>query len=126
MASAGYGGAGLTDAARVRRLLEAPVGVERHAARFRCVLALVAPWGKEALVEGLVQGVLTDAPRGAGGFGYDSIFLVPTLGRTFGELPPAEKDRLSHRADAVARAHPILAAWHPQAVRRARGGRPGS
>jgi XTP/dITP diphosphohydrolase len=85
-------------------------------ARFRCVVALVAPWGAEAVVEGTVEGRLAGAPRGTGGFGYDPIFLVPALGRTFAELAPAEKDRLSHRGRAIARARPILAAWAPRAA----------
>jgi XTP/dITP diphosphohydrolase len=109
--SALYGGPGLTDAARVARLLAEVGAVRARGARFRCVLALVAPWGEEAVVEGVAEGVLTDRPRGIQGFGYDPIFLVPALGRTFGELAGAEKDQLSHRARAVAAARPILARW---------------
>jgi XTP/dITP diphosphohydrolase len=109
--SARYGGPGLTDAERVTRLLAELGPVSARGARFRCVLALVAPWGDEAVVEGVVEGVLTDRPRGARGFGYDPIFLVPVLGRTFGELPDAEKDRLSHRARAADAARPVLARW---------------
>jgi XTP/dITP diphosphohydrolase len=109
--SARYGGPGLGDAERVARLL-AELGAEpRRAARFRCVLALVAPWGEEVVVEGVVEGALADRPRGTRGFGYDPVFLVPTLGRTFGELPAAEKARLSHRARAAALARPILTRW---------------
>jgi XTP/dITP diphosphohydrolase len=117
IASARYGGPGLTDPERVMRLLAELRPVTRRAARFRCALALVAPWGEEALVEGVVEGVLTDAPRGTQGFGYDPIFLVPALGRTFGELSDAEKDGLSHRARAVAAARPILARWVRRASR---------
>ena len=119
VASARYGGPGLTDAARVARLLAAVAGAPSRAARFRCVLALVAPWGEEATVEGVVEGVLTDEPRGWGGFGYDPVFLVPELGRTFAELGPAEKDRRSHRGRAVAGARPILARWARRARERA-------
>ena len=111
VASARYGGPGLTDAQRVTHLLAALTGVTARAARFRCALAVVAPWGEETVTEGVVEGVLTEAPRGTGGFGYDPIFLVPALGRTFGELPAVEKDRLSHRARAVTAARPILARW---------------
>jgi XTP/dITP diphosphohydrolase len=111
VASARYGGPGLTDAERVTRLL-AEVGTpSARGARFRCALALAAPWGEEAVVEGVVEGVLADRPRGTQGFGYDPIFLVPVLGRTFGELAGAEKDRLSHRARAAAAARPILTRW---------------
>jgi len=111
VASARYGGPGLTDAERVTRLLAAIGPTAPRRARFRCLLALVAPWGEESLVEGVVEGILTDRPRGAGGFGYDPIFLIPALGRTFGELPAVEKDRLSHRARAAAAARPILTRW---------------
>ena len=62
-------------------------------------------------MEGIVEGVLTDAPRGTQGFGYDPIFLVPARGRTFGELSDEDKDQLSHRARAAAVARPILARW---------------
>lgn len=116
VASARYGGPGLTDAERVARLLGEVAGAPSRAARFRCVLALAAPWGEEAVVEGVVEGVLAERPRGAGGFGYDPIFVVPELGRTFAELPPADKHRLSHRARAVAAARPILERWRGRAA----------
>jgi len=111
VASARYGGPGLSDAQRTERLLAELGSTAIRGARFRCVLALVAPWGEEAVVEGIVEGVLTDAPRGTHGFGYDPIFLIPALTRTFGELSGSEKDRLSHRARAVLAARPILARW---------------
>lgn len=111
VASARYGSPGLTDAERVERLLAELTGAPSRTARFRCVLALAAPWGAEALVEGLVDGLLTETPRGTGGFGYDPVFLVPELGRTFAELAADEKDRVSHRARAVMRAGPILREW---------------
>jgi XTP/dITP diphosphohydrolase len=120
VASARYGGPGLDDAGRVRQLLAELAGVTTRTARFRSVLALVAPWGAEAVVEGVVEGVLTGAPRGDGGFGYDPIFLVPEVGRTFGELADGEKHRLSHRGRAVARARPILEVWAPEAGERDR------
>lgn len=111
--SARYGGPDLSDRERVKRLLEATEGVpdDRRTARFRCVLALTAPWGEETTVEGIVEGSLTRSPRGAGGFGYDPIFWVPEVGRTFAELSPAEKARVSHRARAVDAARPLLERW---------------
>jgi XTP/dITP diphosphohydrolase len=111
VASARYGGPRLPDAERVTRLLAELGPAPVRDARFRCVLALVAPWGEEAVVEGVVEGVLADRPRGTQGFGYDPIFLLPAFGRTFGELPDAEKARLSHRARAADAARPILARW---------------
>src|SRR5262249_56926359 len=79
VASARYGGPGLTDAERVTRLLAELETATTRGARFRCVLALAAPWGEEAVVEGVVEGHLADRPRGTQGFGYDPIFLVPAL-----------------------------------------------
>jgi XTP/dITP diphosphohydrolase len=119
IASARYGGPGLTDPERVTRLLAEVGPTPARSSRFRCALALVAPWGEEALVEGVVEGVLTDAPRGTHGFGYDPVFLVPALGRTFGEVSDAEKDGVSHRARAVAAARPILARWAARLARSA-------
>jgi XTP/dITP diphosphohydrolase len=116
LASARYGGPGLTDAERVARLLAEMAGRAPRTARFRCVLALAAPWGETACVEGVVEGVLTEAPRGPGGFGYDPIFLLPDLGRTLAELPPAEKHRVSHRGRAVLAARPTLARWRLRAA----------
>ncbi len=108
--SARYGGEGLTDADRVRRLLEELRGVDRagRGARFRCALALVVPHGRKMIVEGECRGVIDDAPRGTGGFGYDPVFLLPDLGKTMAELTPEEKDRVSHRAQAARKLLPYL------------------
>jgi len=109
--SARFGGAGLDDAGRTALLLERLRGVppERRTARFRCVIALVEPAGRERLVEGVAEGVIAEAPRGAGGFGYDPVFLYPPLGRTFGELTDDEKARVSHRGLAVRALRALLA-----------------
>jgi XTP/dITP diphosphohydrolase len=73
------------------------------AARFRCVLSFAAPDGRVLCRgEGAVGGVLVEEARGSGGFGYDPHFLVPALGRTFAEIVAAEKNRISHRARALA------------------------
>lgn len=76
--------------------------VDRSCA-FHCVLALAWPDGESAVYEGTAPGVLTWPPRGTMGFGYDPVF-VPSGGEaTFAELDPAEKHRISHRADAFAK-----------------------
>lgn len=108
--SARFGGAGLDDAGRCARLLEALRGVpaERRTARFRCVVALVEPGGRERVVEGVVEGVITDAPRGRGGFGYDPLFLYPPLGRTFAELSAEDKARVSHRGRTLSTVRALL------------------
>ncbi len=108
--SARYGGPGLDDRARVARLLAALAGVpaDERTARFRAVIALVDPDGNETIVEGVVEGVITDAPRGTAGFGYDPVFFYPPLGRTFGELDADETDQVSHRGRAVRALRPLL------------------
>ena len=76
---------------------------EAPAARFRCVLSVASADGRVACRGvGACEGVLVEDARGAGGFGYDAHFLVPGLGRTFAELGPGEKNRISHRARALA------------------------
>ena len=97
--SARYGGPGLDDAGRVARLLEslAAVPPEKRTARFRCVIAVVEPDGREHFAEGVVEGVIAAAPRGTGGFGYDPLFVVAGDGRTMAELSAAEIGRASCR-----------------------------
>jgi XTP/dITP diphosphohydrolase len=108
--SARFGGPGLDDTGRCARLLDALRGVPsaRRTARFRCVIALVEPGQREETVEGAADGVILDAPRGMGGFGYDPLFYYPPLGRTFAELTEAEKARVSHRGLALAAARRLL------------------
>ena len=108
--SARFGGPGLDDAGRTALLLERLRGVptERRTARFRCVIAIVEPGGREQLAEGVVDGRIAEAPRGSGGFGYDPVFFYPPLGRTFAELTDEEKARVSHRGLALAAARRLL------------------
>ena len=77
-----------------------PLPAAQRRARFRCSLALAREGRVLGSFEGQVEGVVADAPRGSGGFGYDPLFLLPELGRTFAELAPAEKLRYSHRGRA--------------------------
>jgi len=97
--SARYAGPGASDADRVEKLLgemRGKVGLERHA-RFVCVTAVAQAGRAMAVVSDLAQGVITAEPRGAGGFGYDPVFLFAELGRTYAELTPDEKNAYSHR-----------------------------
>jgi XTP/dITP diphosphohydrolase len=101
--SARYAGPGATDAANNAKLLEALRGVppERRGARYRCVAAFVDPArGLELTRAGACEGRLLEAPRGAGGFGYDPLFELPGRGLTMAEIHLDEKNRLSHRAAA--------------------------
>ena len=70
---------------------------------FACVLAIAWPNGESAVYEGRVDGTLTWPPRGQLGFGYDPVFVPLGRAQTFAELDPAEKHRISHRADAFAK-----------------------
>ena len=71
-------------------------------ARFHCVVALATPDRVLAVTEGTCDGRITDQPAGSNGFGYDPHFYLPDLGRTMAQLPPEMKNRLSHRARALA------------------------
>jgi XTP/dITP diphosphohydrolase len=99
-----YAGPDATDAERNARLLAELAGVPdpQRTARFRCAVALAAPDGRLWTAEGTCEGRITHAPRGEHGFGYDPIFRLPDLDRTMAELLLEEKDRLSHRARALA------------------------
>lgn len=108
--SARYAGPAAQDAENIAKVLEELQGVPgaHRKARFVCVIAICTPEGQCKWVEGECGGVITEAPRGSQGFGYDPIFLVPELGKTFAELEPEEKNRISHRAQAVHKVRPLL------------------
>jgi len=109
--SARYAGEPTDDQANNRKLLEAMADLpdDRRAAAFRCALALADPAGSIRLeTDGACRGRLTREARGAGGFGYDPLFLIPEYHKTFGELSPLVKHQLSHRARAFAGLRPAL------------------
>ncbi len=88
--------------AEIERQLQAKGATDRSA-RFVCALALVYPDGREQAFEGEVVGEVVAVPRGTNGFGYDPIFVASGHTETFGELGPAVKHAMSHRADAFAK-----------------------
>jgi XTP/dITP diphosphohydrolase len=90
------------------RYLLAALPAGHHSAHYVCVIAIVAPDGREDLFRGTVDGVILDEPRGTNGFGYDPLFFVPPLDATLAEVPPDVKNTLSHRARAVSTAVPRL------------------
>lgn len=108
--SARWAGTGASDDDRNAKLLLALADVppERRTARFACAVALAIPGGETTIAEGFCEGVILNAPRGANGFGYDPLFLLPDLGRTMAELISDEKNHLSHRALALLRLFPAL------------------
>lgn len=100
-----------TNVARIERVLRELRGVANRRARFVCVVALASPDGRYETTRGTVEGVITEAPRGDGGFGYDPIFLPDGHESTFAELPSDVKDSISHRANALRAAIPLLKSW---------------
>ena len=110
--SARWAGRSRDDAANLALVLDqvADVPGEARGASFVCAAALVLPDGTEHVVEGRVVGSLVREPRGAGGFGYDPIFLPQGSARTTAELSAAEKHAISHRGEAFRALAPLLSA----------------
>jgi XTP/dITP diphosphohydrolase len=102
--SARFAGPDADDGANNAKLLAALAGTPAsgRSARYRCALAFVDPVANTELrAEGVWEGIILDAPRGTGGFGYDAYFWLPALGMTAAELEPREKNRHSHRGMAL-------------------------
>ena len=98
-----------TDPERITRLLQALNGSDQRQAYFCAALCIAAPDGTILLeVEGRCDGLITAAPRGDQGFGYDPIFEVAGTGRTFAEMPLAEKKQHGHRGKAFTHLEPRL------------------
>ncbi len=100
--SARYAGVQQDSRANVAKLLQALAQTPpaQRAARFRCVIAVARPDGMTLTATGSCDGIITEQPRGAGGFGYDPVFFYPAIGLTFAEMSPAQKNQVSHRAQA--------------------------
>ena len=100
--SARFAGPDATYHDNVQKMLRELEGVPeaQRTARFRCAIAILDPGGREAIVHGEVDGRILEAIRGTGGFGYDPIFVADGYTHTFGEMDPAVKHTISHRADA--------------------------
>ena len=100
-----------SDAERIARLLAELDAAPNRRAAFVAALALADPDGVVQLaVEGRCEGLIAEAPRGEGGFGYDPVFLVPELDLTFAEMDKATKARIGHRGRAFAAMEPGLRA----------------
>ena len=99
--SARYGGEGLDDTGRWQLLLKNMEGKENRACKFVSVICCAFPDGTQLMARGEVHGVVAQGPRGEGGFGYDPIFWLPEQGKSMAELTAEEKNKISHRGNAL-------------------------
>lgn len=108
--SSRFAGEAATDEENNRKLLRLMRGVpaSRRQARYCCVAALVDAQKIIGVVRGTCEGVIATHARGSNGFGYDPLFLIPSLNKTFGELPLSVKSQMSHRARALRKIEKIL------------------
>ncbi len=107
--SARYAGKDGDSAANNALLLANLAGVSDRRAHFTCAVALIAPTGEESVVEGRCDGRIQLSPTGAGGFGYDPLFVPDGFDRSFAELSADEKNAISHRGRALSAVREILA-----------------
>ena len=108
--AARYAGPNATYEDNWRKLLRKLDGVpwERRRARFITVAAIARPAAKVQVVEGVLEGLIAEEPAGTQGFGYDPVFFVPEAGKTLAQLSPDQKNRISHRARALAKIKELL------------------
>ncbi|WP_027724146.1 XTP/dITP diphosphatase [Tuberibacillus calidus] len=108
--SARYAGEEKDDRKNIEKVLKEleDVPMNERSARFVCVLAVSRPGSETVFAEGECRGLITTAPRGEGGFGYDPIFYIPEMNKTFAELTSDEKNAISHRARALKKLEKLL------------------
>ncbi len=99
--SARYAGEPRDDRKNIEKLLDKMKNLTERRAYFICVIAFAEPDGDIRTFEGRVNGIITHEPRGNKGFGYDPVFIPDGMTKTFAEMEPEEKDRLSHRRKAI-------------------------
>lgn len=100
----------VSDEERNRIVLEKLTGVppEQRTARFRCSVGVATPEGEVEVVEATCEGFIATEPKGAGGFGYDPIFILKDDGQRMAELSVEEKNEVSHRGKALRLVRPLL------------------
>jgi XTP/dITP diphosphohydrolase len=103
-------GSGGDDAANNAKLIRHLAGVspEKRTARFCCAMALASGDQVLGTSVGTVEGIIVDEPRGANGFGYDPHFYVPGYGMTTAQMPPEQKNAISHRGKALRAIRPVI------------------
>ena len=115
--SARFAGEPVSYEANNEKLLKMLEGVreEDRKAKFVCVAVLVSAKGKMVLQRGELKGMITEEPRGTGGFGYDPVFYLPRKKKTVAELDPEMKNEISHRANAFISIKPFIRLLAPAA-----------
>ena len=108
--SARYGGENSNDKDKNDLILNelSKSKIKTRKARFVCAIALILPSGKTFTAEGYSQGEISSKIEGANGFGYDPIFYLPNYQKTMAEIPASEKNKISHRADALKKIKDIM------------------
>ncbi|MGQ9646270.1 MAG: RdgB/HAM1 family non-canonical purine NTP pyrophosphatase [Thermodesulfobacteriota bacterium] len=108
--SARYAGERASAEENNRKLLQVMEGIpmSRRGARYRCVMALVSPDGREAVTEGACSGRIGFREVGKRGFGYDPLFILPKYGKTMAQLSIEEKNRISHRGKALRKLRKLI------------------
>jgi XTP/dITP diphosphohydrolase len=111
--AARYAGEGCSYEDNWRKLLTEldSKGARDRGATFRTVMVLAEPGGREDWVAGSLRGEISREPRGQDGFGYDPVFYLPRFKKTFAEMSLEEKNRVSHRGEALKRAKMLLLRW---------------
>ena len=99
--SARYAGEDATDSDNNAKLLQELENVRNRKAAFACVIAIAVPWGPALIYEGHCEGFISKEGTGSQGWGYDPLFFYPPLGKTFAQLSIEEKNRVSHRGQAL-------------------------
>ena len=108
--SARYSGEGASSQKNNEKLLQEMEGVSlsKRGARFKCIIAMVSPEGREAMAEGACKGRIGFREKGKKGFGYDPLFILPKYGKTMAELSLEEKNKMSHRGKALRKIRKII------------------
>jgi XTP/dITP diphosphohydrolase len=108
--SARYSGEKASSRKNNQKLLKemASIPLSKRGARFKCIMAMVSPDGKEAMTEGSCKGRIGMREKGKKGFGYDPLFILPKYGKTMAELSLREKNKISHRGEALRKLKKIV------------------
>ena len=108
--SARYAGKGASTRDNNQKLLNEMEGISlsKRGARFKCVMAMVSPGGREAIAEGSCKGRIGFKEKGRKGFGYDPLFILPKYGKTMAELSLEEKNKMSHRGKALRKIRKLI------------------